>query len=104
MIIAKVKDSGGASFFSSSRYGSREKLEFDADDLFEIPEEYKIALSKYNTTADEINGKIDTLKTQMETLETRIQLASDKILQTMINEVDDMGDLSLMDTKLKLLN
>jgi len=34
----------------------------------------------------------------------RVQLASDKTLQKLINEVDDMGDLSLMDTKLKMLD
>lgn len=36
-------------------------------------------------------------------LVTRIQLASDKTLEKMISEVDDMGDVSLMDTKLKSL-
>ena len=53
---------------------------------------------------DKIQSEINTLQLQLDAIELRIQLASDKTLQKMINEVDDMGELSLIDTKLKLLN
>jgi hypothetical protein len=43
------------------------------------------------------------LQIQLETLEVRIMVASDKALQKLINEVDDMGDISLIDTRIKLL-
>ena len=32
---------------------------------------------------------------------TRIRLASNKTLEKMINEIDDMGEISLFDKKLK---
>lgn len=40
---------------------------------------------------------------QSEGLCTRIQLASNKTLEKMIAEVDDMGDISLVDCTLKAL-
>ena len=53
---------------------------------------------------ESIVTEIDLLKVQLDTIEVRVQLASDKTLQNLVNEVDDMGSLSLIDTKLKLLS
>lgn len=76
-------------------------VSFNANDIFVIPDEYKLLSDEYWQKTKEINNKIRELYIQSETLITRIQLASDKTLQTLINEVDDMGNLSLMDTKMK---
>lgn len=50
-----------------------------------------------------INKQIEELNIQLQTLEVRIMLASDKHLQKLINEVDDMGDIKLIDSKIKLI-
>lgn len=90
---------------SSGRWSSNTgKISLRYADLVELPENYitiKTEVTEHNL---KIQQEITDLKIQAETLETRIQLASDKTLQKMINEIDDMGDISLMDAKIKLLN
>jgi hypothetical protein len=72
--------------------------------LIVLPDDYKEELEKVRTHNKIINEEISQLKLQLDTIEVRVQLASDKTLQNLVNEVDDMGSLSLIDTKLKLLN
>ena len=74
------------------------------EELIILPEDYKLELERVNEHNSKIQEEINRLFIGIETLEMRIQLASDKTLQGMINDVDDMGNLSLMDTKLKALN
>jgi superfamily I DNA and/or RNA helicase len=89
-----------------NRWGmaTKNNISFTADEIFIIPEEYKILFEQFKASTTEINQKIHDISVQGESLITRIQLASDKTLQTVINEIDDMGNISLMDTKLKLLS
>lgn len=82
---------------------TKSNITFKAKDIFVMPDAYNKMWDEYKDKRNEIEQKRTTLSIQLETLITRIQLASDKTLQTMIDEVDDMGDISLMDTKLKLL-
>jgi len=70
-------------------------------DLFVVPKEYDELWDAYREAREENNERIRVLQMEADTLSTRIQLASDKTLERMIAEVDDMGDISLMDTKLK---
>lgn len=79
------------------------EITLKVSDIFILPEEYAKQRDEYEAKEKEVYEQIRTIQIQSETLTTRIQLASDKTLQTMINEVDDMGNLSLMDTKLKAL-
>ena len=72
--------------------------------LVVLPNDYKEELERVNAHNKSINEEINQLKLQLDTIEVRVQLASDKTLQNLVNEVDDMGSLSLIDTKLKLLN
>lgn len=90
---------------NSDRWGSQkeDKVSFDLNEFFVIPENYKSIISEVDKHNLEIRNQIYQLSIQCESLETRIMLASDKTLQKMINEVDDMGDISLIDTKIKLL-
>lgn len=87
--------------FSSRNDG---EIKFKAKQLFIIPDEYQKAYEEYERKRDETRNLINDTRTQADSLITRIQLASDKVLQKMINEVDDMGDISLMDTKLRFLS
>ena len=95
----------GESWLSGKRmgYDKERVIEIDIPDLIIIPADLEDEKSRVVLHNKQINDQIRDLRIQMETLEIRIQLASDKTLQTMINEVDDMGNLSLIDTKLKLL-
>lgn len=96
----------GANWLSEERMGfdKERTVKLDITDLIDIPAEYRLKVEEAKKHNNEIAEKISVLKIQLETLETRIQLASDKTLQKMISEVDDMGDISLMDTKIKYLS
>jgi hypothetical protein len=72
-------------------------------DLFVVPKEYDDLWNEYRKNDEEKKQRIRQIRIECDTLVTRIQLASDKTLEKMISEVDDMGDVSLMDTKLKSL-
>lgn len=86
--------------FSSSRNG---EINFKISEIFIIPERFIKLHEEWKERDKNRREIVHNLKTQMDTLVTRIQLASDKVLQQMINEVDDLGDISLYDEKLKQL-
>jgi hypothetical protein len=73
------------------------------DDLFILPDNYEADWKEYRKTKEEIEKEINLITAQEETLIVRITLASNSTLESMIKEIDDMGNLSLMDTKLKAL-
>lgn len=76
---------------------------FTLDEFFIIPNEYLKMREEREQQKIIIEEQIRQLQIQLETLEVRIMVASDKVLQKLINEVDDMGDISLIDTRIKLL-
>lgn len=82
---------------------NRANVKISIRDLFVVPQEYTDLWNEYQAKMDLNEAKIRQLNQECDTLVTRIQLASDKTLERMISEVDDMGDISLMDTKLKSL-
>lgn len=88
-----------------NHWGSASKrlITFEIHDFFIVPEEWKKKMEETRSILDDQKARINKINIETETLITRIQLASDKVLQQMINEVDDMGNISLMDTKLKQL-
>lgn len=96
----------GENWMSNMRMGFEKEREIHLliQELIVLPEDYKEELERVVKHNKTIEQEIALLKTQLDTIEVRVQLASDKTLQNLINEVDDMGDLSLMDTKLKLLS
>lgn len=74
------------------------------EDILVLPEAFKIEKDKVVNFNREIDIQIDFLQTTLNGIEMRIQLASDSTLKQLINEVDDMGDIKLIDTTVKLLN
>jgi len=82
---------------------SKKDVVIPINKFFVIPKDHKERSTKTDKANDIINDKLRTLNVEEETLIMRIQLASNKTLDAMISEVDDMGNLSLMDTKLKQL-
>jgi hypothetical protein len=101
-----LKAKEGENWMSEDRIGfekeSTIKLMFRG--LIVVPEDYKTEYDRVSDFNKSIQNQIAELNIQLDTIEVRVQLASDKTLQKLINEVDDMGDLSLVDTKLKLLS
>lgn len=95
---------GDTSWMNNGRgWDSRITIQFRPEEIFIIPEAYNELKKQYDAEVGRINKEIRNLSVQSDALITRIQLASDKTLQTMINEIDDMGNISLMDTKIKML-
>lgn len=106
--VSKLKDvikeklspnAGKRAFFS----GYEDKIELKIKDLFVLPDDFIKAEAEYIKQKQKAEDKIHEIQTATESLITRIQLASDKTLQQMINEVDDMGNISLIHTTLKQL-
>lgn len=88
---------------SGYNWDREDEIKLKLEDLLELPDDFKTAGDNASEHNKKIRAQIKELETQLETLEVRIQLASNKTLANLIKEVDDMGDLSLMDNKLKLL-
>jgi len=82
---------------------NRASVKIPIRDLFVVPKEYDELWNEYRKNDEEKRQRIRQIQIECDTLVTRIQLASDKTLEKMISEVDDIGDVSLMDTKLKSL-
>ena len=96
----------GANWLSEMRMGYEKEREIKLliQQLIVLPDDYKEEMERVKKHNESIFAEIDLLKVQLDTIEVRVQLASDKTLQNLVNEVDDMGSLSLIDTKLKLLS
>lgn len=95
----------GQSWLNGERMGFDKytRIKLNIEDLFVIPKEYTDACEKYEKANQRVKEELQMMKSQYEMLELRINLSSDNVLQSMINEVDDMGNLSLIDTKIKAL-
>jgi len=100
-----IRAKAGSNWLSDDRLGVYKSttIRIDIEELLKTPKDYNEELIKIKEHNRKINEEIELLKIQLDTIEMRVQLASDKTLQKLINEVDDMGSLSLIDTKLKLI-
>jgi len=96
----------GENWLSGDRMGWEKEryVKLPVIDLMELPEALLQRIEEVKAHNDVIDQEIDNLKVKLETIEVRVQLASDRVLQNLINEVDDMGDLKLIDTTVKRLN
>lgn len=111
IILKALKDKAirakeGQNWLSEERMGfDRERtVKMDLRDLVVVPDDYSIELERVREFNKKIDEEIQLYRISLDTIEMRIQLASDRTLQNLINEVDDMGELKLIDTKLKMLN
>lgn len=94
-----VERSGGS--YRNNYEDSKDFIQVDVDALFVIPEKFATTYNEYVEKKNALEDAIAKLEKEQEALITRITLASDRTLQKMIDEVDDMGAVSLMDTKLR---
>lgn len=103
-LIDLMKNSTNKSgLLESNRWGGSysDEIKLPTSVLFEYPKEYLDRIEVWKKESLEIDKKIQELETISKGLITRIQLASSRTLELMINEVDDMGQISLMDTTLR---
>lgn len=102
-LLKKALNAKGNEDWLGNHWGMANKtlVAFRASEIFVLPAEYQIQADECRAKKNLIGQQVRDLRIQADTLITRIQLASDKTLQAMINEIDDMGNISLMDTKLK---
>lgn len=83
-------------------YEKEREIKLRLQDLIVLPDDYNKEVERVKKHNESILEEKRLLQVQLDTIEVRVQLASDKTLQNLVNEVDDMGSLSLIDTKLKL--
>lgn len=82
---------------------TRGNVAFELNEFFVIPQDYLDMIAERKEEIEKIYAQISSLKMQLETMEVRIMLASDKALQNIVNDVDDLGDIRLIDSKIKLI-
>lgn len=73
-----------------------------AEDLFIIPEAYKVALSEYETNRDKIKEEVARLEAQKDTIIMKIQIGSNSVLDKLVTQVDNLVDLDIMNSQFLL--
>lgn len=107
-IHARVRDLGKseALLSSGSRFGSDDvdnAITLPALALFEEPPGYKVAREKYEAELAEWQLKLDQLDASMRAMRLKLQLGSDKALESLIAQADQLCSLSLTQSSKLLL-
>lgn len=79
-----------------------EVVKVPAEELFVIPEDYKKAVEKYEKKKEEVRKKIEQLEAHKKTIVLKVQIGSNAILDKLVAQVDNMGDLDLINSQLLL--
>jgi hypothetical protein len=77
-------------------------IQLRAEDLFIIPETYTKELDEVNAHNAKIEDEIQLLKDMLNTIIMKIQIGSDKHLAPLIEDVENIGDLRLVNSQLLL--
>jgi len=98
-----AKDGKDWNSVERNHWSESKNIGFKFKDFFVIPEEFKEKIDAYERECKNIRDEVHAIQSKSDTLIVRIKLASNSTLESMIKEVDDMGNIQLMDTKLKAL-
>lgn len=79
-----------------------EFVKVPAADLFILPEAYVTELKIWEKENREIDKQIQLLEAQLKTIEIKIRLGSNAVLDKLILEADNLGEISLINTRLQL--
>lgn len=77
-------------------------LTLPAEQLFTLPAEYLSALESYNEAERAWQSQIDQTNEIKDTLILKIQIGSAKVLEKLVEQVDNLADLQLVNTRLLL--
>jgi predicted transport protein len=77
-------------------------VEIPAEDIFIIPQAYLEALAEYDKQKEGLEKKIKDLKNVEKTITLKLQIGSAATLDKLVMQVDNMGDLNLVNTQLSL--
>lgn len=102
-----IKSKEGENWLSqiSIGFGRESAISFNNyTDILVMPDDYYVELNRVKEHNMKIEEEIKILENHLNTIEVRIQLASDSVLKSIINDVDDMGDIKLIDTTIKKIN
>jgi len=77
-------------------------VQVHAEDLFVLPENYKTALAEYEQKKKAIKKQIEALEYTEKTIVMKLQIGSSATLEKLVMQVDNMGDLNLMNSQLLL--
>lgn len=100
-----LKAKEGANWLSEDRMGWEKEntVRLPIEDLLVIPKDWRREHEGVIRHNMEIQKQINEIQAHLNRMEVQITLASSSKLQHLINEVDNWGDVKLIDTKLKAL-
>jgi len=87
---------------NKNAYKDKNTCEIIVEDLFIIPESYKVALAEYEAYKKDIQDKIEQLEAQKDTILLKIQIGSNQVLDKLITQVDNLADLNIMNSQFLL--
>lgn len=96
--LIEVKSKNGWS--NDEVEGDQVKIRVDL--IFKIPEAYKKEYDLWEKSNSKIDKDLRDLAAQLKTIEIKINLGSSKQLDSLIDEADNLGQLSLIKSKLML--
>lgn len=88
---------------AKDRYSDRvyeHNLTIRAEDFFVLPDSYVAARNDYEARLEEYNAKQEELSNFRDTITMKVQLGSDAVLSSLIEQADNLCDLQLMNAKL----
>jgi len=88
------------SHYSHDRYA--QYIQIDPNDLLVIPKTFTKELDIFQKIKTRIQKEIDVLEAHKKTVIMKIQIGSSKMLDKVVSQVDNLGELNLMDTRLQL--
>lgn len=86
-----------------SAFTSNGTVDLPIQDMFVLPDDYYKDLKAYQDERKKAEDEYTEFLLQEETMITRVMLASDSVLIGIIDDVDSMGDIRLLNNKLKLI-
>lgn len=101
--FSKLLESDSYSYRYSKIRENKDEIHFKAMEFFVLPEDFIKANEEVLEHNRNIQHQVDTLNAQEKQLVLRLNLASPKVLDNMIGEVDGMGELSLFENAMALL-
>ena len=86
------------------RKSNQDTVTLDVADIFVYPEEYVVAKAEYDSKVKAYNKTKNEILARRDSIIVKIKIGSDKVLQKLIEQADNLIDLDLTSTQLLLTN